>query len=327
MEHYLLLVVGLIILIAGAEALVRGASEIALKLRISRLVVGLTIVAFGTSAPELFISLKSALLEHPEIAIGNVVGSNICNITLVLGLTAFIFPIKVTAEALKVNWTVAMGVTILFFLLVIDRQVDWWEGAIFVVMIAAYNYYLIKGSRNGTADDSDEEDEANKPFGPKQWAFNLALIVIGSVGLVYGSDFLLDGATEIASDLFPGENGKRLIGITIVAFGTSLPELATSVVSAIRHKADLGLGNLIGSNIFNILSILGITALVTEIPVADLFVQHDLIWVMLITALLFPVMLTRMRISRWEGLLLLLMYATYMYSLNSEPHLFQINWL
>ncbi len=317
-------------LIVGAEALVRGASEIALRLKISRLVVGLTIVAFGTSAPELFISLKSALGGHPEIAIGNVVGSNICNVTLVLGLTALIFPIKVTSEALKVNWSVCMAVSIMFFLLVIDEQVDRWEGMMYVVMIFAYNFYLIRGSRKQALVDEAAGEETNfqeGEFGAKQWALNIVFIVVGSVGLVFGSDLLLDGATQIATDLFPGPEGKRIIGITIVAFGTSLPELATAVVAAFRQKADLGLGNLIGSNIFNILSILGITSLVREIPVATLFVQHDIIWMILITAVLFPVMLTRMRISRWEGLVLLLLYGTYMYSLNAENPLFRLSFL
>ena len=327
MNSYLFLIIGLIFLIIGAEALVKGASELALRLKISKLVVGLTIVSFGTSSPELFISMKSALLDHPEIAIGNVVGSNIVNITLVLGLTALIFPLQVTTDTLKFNWSVAMGVSVLFAVFALNRWVNWYEGAIFLIMIFGYNYYLIAGSRKQTIADevlSGESNEDNPTFGFKAIVINLLYIVVGTATLIYGSDWLVIGATDIATDLGVS---KRIIGITIVAFGTSLPELATSIVSAFRKNVDLALGNLIGSNIFNILAILGATAVIKEIHIEELFIHHDNIWMLLITLLLFPIMLTRMRISRWEGLILIAIYALYMYSLNASKPLFSVDFL
>ena len=256
------LFIGLIVLIAGGELLVRGASAIAYRMSISRLVVGLTIVAFGTSSPELFISVQSALDGHSDMALGNVIGSNICNLALVLGVTAVISKIPVDNSSIKLDWPVAMGSSILLFLLLYwDQRLDWWEGAFFVTTLVIYITYVIRKSRKENKKKAkleaelnlNEEEKPKEKESLKQWGVDILWLVLGCVGLYFGSDWLVDSAVRIFKGF--GVN-ERVIGLMVLALGTSLPELATSVVAAYRGNTDLALGNLIGSNIFNVLSIL-----------------------------------------------------------------------
>ena len=307
-----MLILGFTVLIIGAESLVKGASGLALSFKISPLVVGLTIVAFGTSAPELFVSIKSALEGHPDLAFGNVIGSNMCNITLILGITAVIFPVAVQKNILNFDWPVAFLSIILLYVLTLDHNVSFLDGMVFVIMIVLYNYILIRMSRKETKAKIEEGEAESKDFEFKDLVKDVLFIAVGSVGLVFGAEWLVDSASEIALNF---GLSKRIVGVTIVAFGTSAPELVTSVVAAYRKNSDLGLGNLVGSNIFNVLSILGFTGLVQEIHVDELFSNYDIFWVIGATAILYPLMKSRDRISRWEGFFLLAIYIAYMATL------------
>ena len=304
-----MLILGLTLLIIGAESLVKGASGLALSFKISPLVVGLTIVAFGTSAPELFVSIKSALDGHPDLAFGNVIGSNMCNITLILGVTAIIFPVAVQKNILNFDWPVAFLSIVLLYVLTLDHNVSFLDGMVFVGMIILYNVILIKMSRKETKAKIEDGEVDAEPMDFRGVVKDILFIAVGSVGLVFGSEWLVDSASEIALNFGVS---KRLIGLTIVAIGTSAPELVTSMVAAYRKNSDLGLGNLIGSNIFNVLLILGITGVVKEIHVDELFSNYDIFWVIGATAILYPLMKSRDTISRWEGLLLLVIYLSYM---------------
>jgi len=307
-----MLILGFTVLIIGAESLVKGASGLALSFKISPLVVGLTIVAFGTSAPELFVSIKSALSGNADLAFGNVIGSNMCNITLILGITAIVYPITVQKSILNFDWPVAFLSIILLYVLTLDHNVSFLDGMVFVIMIILYNYILIKMSRKETKAKIEEGDAESKDIEFKELVKDLLFIAVGSVGLVFGAEWLVDSASKIALDL---GISNRIVGLTVVALGTSAPELVTSVVAAYRKNSDLGLGNLIGSNIFNILSILGFTGLIQEIHVDELFSSYDIFWVIGATAILYPLMKSRDRISRWEGVFLLAIYLAYIVTL------------
>jgi cation:H+ antiporter len=316
----ILIVLGILILVAGGELLVRGAVNIALRFQISTLVVGMTVVSFGTSAPELLVSLEAMYGGHPGIAIGNVVGSNIANLALVLGLTAFIFPIEVSRNSYRIDWPVLMLSTLLVFAFMwfnIDysmsgeyiTSINWGNGVVMVSILIGFSYFLIWKSRKTTKAvhrESSEELEIPKTSVVKDIVF----IVLGSVGLSAGAHFLVEGTIGLASTLGISD---YIISVTIVAFGTSLPELMTSVVAAFKKHSDMSVGNLIGSNIFNILGILGITAIFKTIPISELVLKVDMIWVLGISLLIFPMMVTRKRISKPEGAVLFLVYLVYLY--------------
>ena len=312
MINFILLIVGLSVLILGAEGLVKGASSLALSFKISPLVVGLTIVAFGTSAPELFVSIKSALEGHPDLAFGNVIGSNICNITLILGVTALIFPVAIQKNILKFDWPVAFLSILLLYILTLDHNIDKIDAAIFVLLIIIYNVVLIRKSRKETKIKIDLGEFESKPLAFIPLIKDLFFIVLGSIGLVFGAEWLVDSASIIALDF---GISKRIVGLTVIAFGTSAPELITSVVAAYRKNSDLGIGNLIGSNIFNVLSILGITGLIQEIHVDELFSNYDIFWAIGSTAVLYPLMRFRNKVSKPEGAFLLLIYIAYISTL------------
>ncbi len=309
---YLIIIFGLVVLIAGGEFLVRGASQLALRIRISPLVVGLTVVAFGTSAPELLISIKSALSGSPDLAMGNVVGSNICNLSLVLGLMAVISPIEVNKDSVKIDWPMTMGSSLLLYFLVREGIVNKYEGIIFLVILASYIYYIINRSRKNSVVPILPIEELSQPVKSNVGMLReLFFVFIGCIGLYFGSDLFVSGAQTLAIDL--GVN-ERVIGLTVLAVGTSLPELVTSVVAAIKKKTDIAIGNLLGSNIFNILSILGITSIIKEIRVSELIVKVDMLWMLGITFLVLPMMLYKKTIIRWEGIILLLLYIFYTYT-------------
>lgn len=307
-----LLVIGLIVIIVGGDYLVRGASSIALRLHLSPLVVGLTIVAFGTSAPELLISIQSALKGSPDIAMGNVVGSNICNLALVLGLAAVINPVKVQSNSIRIDWPMTMGSAILLYLVVRDGYLVGYEGFIFVLIIIGYLFFIISLSRKNLKAAKNAINKDEIPDIPtKQIWKDTVFIIIGCISLYFGSEWFVNSAKELALNLGVEE---RVVGLTIVALGTSLPELVTAAVASYKGHTDLALGNLMGSNIFNILSILGITSMVREIPIHIEILNKDIFWMLLVTLMILPLMIIRREVGRIDGFILLIVYAVYFYT-------------
>jgi cation:H+ antiporter len=303
----------LAVLVLAGNFLVKGAISIALKIHMSPMVVGLTIIAFGTSAPELFISINSALKGSPDIAMGNVVGSNICNLTLVLGIAAVISPMLVKPNFIKIDWPVAMGSGILLYLFSLDETLQTHEGIIFLVILIIYLYLIIRKSRKDIMAVMELEKELAKPkvLAQPLWK-DLFFIIAGCAGLYFGSDWFVEAAIILAEGLGVSQ---RVIGISIVALGTSLPELVTAAIAAYRKQTDLALGNLIGSNIFNIFSILGITAIIKDIDVNIVIINYDFWWMLGITAVILPIMLIQKNINRIEGFFLLVVYIVYMFLL------------
>ena len=311
-QDILLLITGLVVLVAGGEFLVRGASSIALRLQISPLVVGLTVVAFGTSAPELFIGIKSALIGSPDITMGNVIGSNICNLALVLGVTAVISPVPVQNDSIKIDWPMTMGSSFLLYLLVREGYINSYEGVLFVCILTAYIVFIIMKSRKETQNKQAAVIDSEVPDAPSNSLIkDLVFIALGTAGLSFGSDWFIQGARSLAIEIGVDE---RVVGITIVALGTSLPELVTAMVAAFKKETDIAVGNLMGSNIFNILSILGITSIIQRIEVNDVIINSDMVWMLLITFLILPMMLYKKVVGRIEGLILLTVYSYYIYS-------------
>jgi cation:H+ antiporter len=307
-----LLIIGLIVLIIGGDYLVRGSSSIALRLHLSPLVVGLTIVAFGTSAPELLISIQSALKGSPDIAMGNVVGSNICNLALVLGITAVVNPVKVQLNSIRVDWPMTMGASILLYLLVLEGILTAIEGVIFIVCLIVYVAFIVTQSRKDVKSAKLKLDIADLPDAPKQQIWkDIFFIILGCVALFFGSEWFVISAKDLALSLGVEE---RVVGLTIVAFGTSLPEMVTAAVASFKGESDLALGNLMGSNIFNILSILGITAIIQPISVHEVILNKDLIWMLMITLMILPLMIVRREVGRGDGAVLLIVYAVYIYT-------------
>ena len=307
---YLLLLLGLAFLFVGGDFLVRGAVSLALKFRISALVIGLTVVAFATSAPELLVSLQAALDGHPDIAIGNVIGSNIANIGLIMGLTALLFVLPVQRINYRFDWIFMslLSITLVGFLFLF-KGINFFAGAVFAVLLIAYNYYKINNSRK--ANNKIEVEEIDVAAKKEPMAKMLIFLLLGVLGLRYGALFFVEGASGIALDFGVSE---RAISVTIVAFGTSVPELAASLIAAFKDEKDLAIGNLIGSNIFNILAVLGLTALVTPIKMTDQNLLHfDSWWMLAYALLIFPMMgmITKGKLGRVEGLVLFASYVTY----------------
>ncbi len=291
---------GFVILTLGAEALVRGASAIALRLGIAPLVIGLTIVAFGTSAPELAVSLKSALAGKSGIALGNVIGSNIANIGLILAITALIRPIQVQSQMVRRDIPIMIVASLLFWGLLLDGGLSFWDGALFTTLLFLYLSFSYISSKKGA--NSEELNER-----PQKPLLSVLLIIIGIAMLVSGGILFVDGAVELATALGISE---VIIGLTIVAIGTSMPELVTSVVAARKGESDIAIGNIVGSNLFNILGILGITALIH--PIAAGGVQSlDLMVMLLLALLILPFAWSGFRIGRREGGILLAGYLSY----------------
>jgi len=304
MTDALLTLGGLAVLVVGAELMVRGAVELALRARISPLVVGLTVVSLGTSAPELLVSLLAALKGNSDIAIGNVVGSNIANLALVLGACVLIHPIEVDRDARRVHWPVLMLVSLLFTALLWDDLVARWEGALLAGLLVVYVAAMVIASRKAGLAGT----RASAPVTVPLWR-SLLFLVVGIAGLTIGADWFVEGAVGIARSLGVSD---RLIGVTIVALGTSLPELTTSLMAALRKQPDISLGNLLGSNVFNLLGIVGITAMVRPIAVDHGTFMLDIGVMLLVSLVLFPLMRLTPKIGRWQGALLLASYLGYM---------------
>lgn len=310
LEIVLFLIGGLIMLFIGAEGLIRGSSNLAIKIGITPLVVGLTVVAFGTSTPELVVSLKAALLGNSSIALGNVVGSNVANIALILGVAAIIRPLKVHANVIMREIPIMIGITVLLLIIIIDGEVGFIDGLIFVLGIIAYtvvNVIMARKEKNPEVDAEFEEGLKSKLGVP----VSIVFMVVGLGLLIAGANFFVKSAVAIAK-LF--QMSDAVIGLTIVAIGTSLPELITSIVASYKKEADIAIGSVVGSNIFNILSILGITALI--FPVSSAGINIIDLSVMLFTAIiLFPLSRTGFSITRLEGTFLLAGYMVYIYYL------------
>jgi len=309
---------GLALLLFGGEVLIRGAVGLAKRAGISPFIVGLTIIGFGTSAPEVVVSVDAALSGSPGIAVGNVIGSNVANILLIVGAAALFMPLAVHPDALKRDGTMMAFATVLFIAIALMGTATWYHGVIAITVLIAYLAYSIWSDRQGNDAvaqmHSDEGELLQSGLPDKLWVMLLAL-GIGLVALVAGSRFAVIGASAIAREAGISE---EVIGITLVAFGTSLPELATAMVAAARKQADVCIGNVIGSNIFNLLGITGAAAIAAPLPFAASVVTFD-IWVLLAVTVLFMwFMLTGRRIQRWEGLVLLLLYFTYI-SLHFLP--------
>jgi len=300
-----ILIGGLAVLVAGGEFLVRGAVKIAKALHISPLVIGMTVVSFGTSAPELLVSLQSALGGSPGIAIGNVVGSNIANIALVLGLTVIIFPMIPGRQTKRIDWPMLIFATILFVLFAIDGEIQFWEGAVLFLILIVFTSVLIVKSRKEVR--TNKEPSVIENVQQPVW-MSVMFLLLGLVCLYFGSEWLIDGAVNLAGALGMEEH---VIGLTIVAFGTSAPELVTSGVAAYRKQPDIFLGNLVGSNIFNIMAVIGITGIVCPLEVDQAILNFDFWWMFGIAVGLGVMLFLGKKVGRGKGIILLLTYVAY----------------
>ncbi len=312
MQTLLLFSAGLLALVVGAEVLVRGASRLALSLGISPLVVGLTVVAFGTSAPEVAVSVGAALEGRTDIAVGNVVGSNIFNVLFILGVSALITPLVVNAQIIRQEVPIMIGASLLLIAFSLDGQLSHLDAGILFALLIGYTVFLVRQSRletQATREEYSQEFERRSRW-DSRLPVQLGLILAGLALLVLGSNWLVDSATTFAKALGVSD---LVIGLTIVAAGTSMPEVATSIMAAIRKEGDIAIGNVVGSNVFNILGCLGVAGLASPegLPLAPSLLRFDL-WVMLAVACAcLPVFLTGREIARWEGGLFLLYYGAF----------------
>ncbi len=312
LTHALMFVLGLAALVVGAEVLVRGASRLAVSWGISPLVVGLTVVAFGTSAPEMAVSVGAALAGSSDLAIGNVVGSNIANVMLILGLSALIAPLLVHEQIIRQEIPIMIGASLVVVAMALDGSIGRVESALLFAGVIAYTVFLVVQSRRASKDAEDEfASEIPTSTWDRHWGVQ-ALLVVGGLGLlVLGADWLVGAAVVFAKVLGVSD---LVIGLTVVAVGTSMPEIATSLIAALRGQRDIAVGNVVGSNIFNLLAVLGASGLVSAggLTVPDAARNFDL-WVMLAVAFAcLPILLTGREIARWEGTLFLGYYAAYL---------------
>ncbi len=311
LEQVLMFVLGLVVLVLGADVMVRGASRLAVSFGVSPLVVGLTVVAFGTSAPEMAVSVGSALAGTPDLAIGNVVGSNIANVLLILGISALITPLLVDEQIIRQEIPIMIGASALLVVMALDGNIGLLESIVLFALVIAYTVFLVIQSRRASKAVQDEfETGIPTSTWDSHWAVQIGLIAAGLAMLVVGADWLVDAAVAFArafgvSDL--------VIGLTVVAVGTSMPEIATSIVAAMRGQRDIAVGNVVGSNVFNILAVLGAAGIASGagLPVSEAARNFDL-WVMLAVAFAcLPIMITGREIARWEGVVFLAYYAAY----------------
>jgi len=314
----ILFLLSFVMLFFGGEFLVKSSVSLALRMRISTLVVGMTVVSFATSAPELFVSVTSALDGITDITFGNVIGSNIANITLVLGLTSLIFQIRITEQTYNLNYPVMLltcvllGVALFFF-----KGIDIWGGGIFVFVLILFTFTLIKRSRDDNKKLSKEEKKEYEKATNTSLILSIFYMIIGILLLAFGSDLLVNGVQNIAESFNISE---RVISVSLVALGTSIPELATSIVAAFRKEANLAVGNLIGSNIFNVLAVLGITSIITPVHLKDMSIIDDYLWMMSTILLLgvYIYILSRKVLTRIEGFYMISFYVVFMFFLVTD---------
>tara|TARA_R110001592_G_scaffold122858_5_gene330118 strand:+ start:428 stop:1363 length:936 start_codon:yes stop_codon:yes gene_type:complete len=307
--EFFYIILGLVFLIFGGNWLLKAAVGLSLKLNIPKIVIGMTIVSFATSAPELIVSIKSALIGFPDLALGNVVGSNIANLALVLGITITLSKIDVQKSFYKTDWPVMMIASVLFFyFLYNDEVIDFYEGLIMFSFLVVFLIYLLRFQKQAVVDEMPEDDEM-LPL------YKIVLFfTIGGVGLWAGSELLIKGAVDLATDIGVSE---RIIGVTVVSVGTSIPELAASIIAVIKKEKAISLGNLIGSNIFNILGVLGITAMITPIQLKDVeLLNYDIFWMLGISFLILPLVFFPRKLSLdWkDGFILLVLYGIFIFT-------------
>ncbi|MGV3760246.1 MAG: calcium/sodium antiporter [Actinomycetota bacterium] len=311
---FVALAAGLVCLVVGAELLVRGAASIATRLGIAPIIIGLTVVAFGTSAPELAVSVSAGFGGSGDVAFGNVVGSNIVNILLILGGSAVISSLVVTQRIIRLDIPLLIGASILALLVSLDNEIGRLDGLVLFAGIVIYTGWLIRVARRERTDVLAEYDEAVEDLEveviDKPLPVQAGLVLVGLAILVAGSQLLVASATDIAESLGVSD---LVIGLTVVAVGTSLPELATSLLASYRGQRDIAVGNVVGSNLFNLMCVLGLTGLVSPdpIPVADSSLQVDFPVMLAATVVLVPIIWKGFTIRRWEGLVLMAFYALY----------------
>ncbi len=307
-------IVGIAALVVGAEALVRGAARLAARTGLSPVVIGLTVVAFGTSAPELAVSLGAAFRDEADLAVGNVVGSNIANILLVLGISAAVGGSLIVAQRIiRIDVPIMIGLSVLLLVFGLDNELERWEGIVFVALLATYITWTVVASRRSSAQVEEEYDEAlsaEKLRESSAWV-DFGFVLAGLLLLVVGATALVEAATDIAEALGVSD---LVIGLTVVAIGTSLPEVATSVVAAARGQRDLAVGNAVGSNLFNILAVLGVTATLApdSIPIPDGAINIDLPVMIGVAVACLPIFWNGYVIQRWEGIYFLGFYVAYL---------------
>ena len=301
--NILILVVGMFFLIKGADLFVEGASKVAKAMKIPSLVIGLTLVSIGTSCPELSVSVQSAIKGMNDMSFGNVIGSNIFNTFIVIGVSSFFVPLVVSKHMFKYDIPIAMAIYVVVLLMgfvITPNVINWWEGVILIVILVLYTVFLILRSRN---EPKEEEKDEKK----RKWYLNVLLIVVGLAGIIFGGDLVVDSASAIAVILGMSE---LLVGLTIVAIGTSLPELVTSIVAAEKGENDIAIGNAIGSCIFNIILILALSSMISEMPIA--MIQLFDVVVMLLSAVVLMILSAKKKeINKWSGLTMIVIYVVY----------------
>ena len=304
--NYLLILAGFAILILGGNWLLKSAVSMSLRLKIPKMVIGMTVVSFATSMPELIVSLKSAIHGHADLALGNVIGSNIANLGFVLAIVVMVNTIKVEKSFYVTDWPVMMlSSVMLYFFLAFDGELQRWEGLVLFLTLIVILIYLFKFQKVAVIDEMPEDD-VEYPLGK-----SLLFLLLGGVGLWAGSELLIKGSIDLATEFGVSQ---RVIGVTIVSVGTSIPELAASLVAIIRNEKAISIGNLLGSNMFNILAVLGITSMVIPIKANDQgLIDFDLIWMLVISLSLFPLVFApgKMQLSWREGLILLGSYVIF----------------
>lgn len=305
-------IIGLMLLVVGGEFLVRSSVGLSFKLNLSKMVIGLTVVSFATSAPELLVSLQAALDGYPDISLGNVIGSNIANIGLVLGLTAIITSLAIDKDFFRLNWPVMILFSLaLYLVLKNDGVITQVEGILLLVALIVYLVVLIRRAKNETHTAEGENDEIDEGLSKTSYFKIIVWLLIGGLGLYFGSDFLVRGAKELAKAVGVSDYA---ISVTVIAIGTSVPELAASIIAALKQEKAISLGNLIGSNIFNIASVLGITAIIAPINVVDpSILSTNIFWLIGFAVILLPLAFLpeRMHLNRWKGIVLFIAYTIF----------------
>jgi cation:H+ antiporter len=307
---YFWLIAGFILLFISGNWLVKGSVQLSRHFKISTLVIGLTVVAFGTSAPELFVSVKAAFNGVPDLAIGNVVGSNIANIGLILGLVAMIMPIVVQNRAILFDWIIMLVASVMLIIVTYNGVLGFAEGVFFLIGLGVYLVWSIYKSRRNSIRTAEVFLSPTNSV-----VYAIVMVLVSIAGLYYGAEWLVKGARELALGWGVSD---RIIGISVVAFGTSIPELATSLIAIYRKENDISVGNIIGSNIFNIWAVLGATSVIKPLPVTDsLMLAVDLFWSIgfAVLLLVFMLPLSNGLISRWKGSILFLLYVVYIFLL------------
>lgn len=303
---FLAVAVGIFLLIKGGDWLMRAAVALSLRFSIPKIVIGMTVVSFATSAPELIVSIQSALSGHPDLALGNVVGSNIANLSFVLAIAIIISPIYVTSSFYKTDWPMMMFASVLFYLFIVfDHQLVAYEGAILFLLLICFMLYLIKFQKQAVLDEAPEDDET------LEVSKTATYLLFGGFSLWLGSETLIKGAVSLAQNLGVSE---RIISVSIVSIGTSIPELSASIIAIINKEKAISLGNLIGSNIFNILAVMGITAMIHPVVIEDAgLLSNDIWWMLGISLLILPlVFFPRGSKLGWiDGLILLALYGVF----------------